>query len=279
MIRRSRTLRIPDPLPAAITRPREHVQAVLTQSLTETGSDGRAALAWTWALTGTRPSPITLSPASGRPPAREEIRAESQAEPESSPAPRGVPAGYHAQSGDARRILTWLIGISDEVPLDDEQRGRFVGARDDYARTDDDIRAVLNDARRSLARFDLPDPIDPAVAVSPWRWDARWMNAAWHRGVGDLLSWVLGDNPVSPLTRRQVRWPETYELTYEEAAASDVIAQGRPGGLPADPRRYPPPQYGEAIQATITWLRGETTIVPAGPHGEAPYETGPALEV
>jgi hypothetical protein len=100
------------------------------------------------------------------------------------------------------------------------------------------------------------------------------MNAAWHRGVRDLLSWVLGDSPTSPLTRRTVPWPDTYELTYEESAASDVIAQGRPGMLPVDPQRYSPLQYGEAIQATITWLRGETTILPTGADGEAPYDPG-----
>ncbi len=51
------TIRVPDPLPAAIARPHRQVQAVLAQSLAETGRDGRAALAWAWALTGTRPSP------------------------------------------------------------------------------------------------------------------------------------------------------------------------------------------------------------------------------
>src|SRR5262249_7676185 len=122
--------------------------------------------------------------------------------------------------------------------------------------------------------FDLPDQIDPADATTPWRWDASWMNAAWHRGVCDLLSWVLGNSTISPLTQRQVRWPGVYELTYEESAASDVVAQGRPGMPPANPRRYPPPQYGEAIQATITWLRGESTIPPAGRNGEAPYDSG-----
>lgn len=274
MTRRAKSIRIPDPLSAAITRPSEHVQAVLTQSLAETGSDGRVALAWAWALTGTRPSPVTLSPAPGTPPAREEIAAESQAEAEISPEPLGVPADYRDQLGDVRRILAWLIGASDEVPLDDDQRGRFIGARDDYARTDHEIRTVLTDAQRSLTRFDLPEQINPGDAASPWQWDARSMNAAWHRGVRDLLSWVLGDSAVSPLSRRQVCWPDAYELTYEESAASDVIAQCRPGMLAADPRRYPPPQYGEAIQATITWLRGETTTPPACRNGEASYDPG-----
>lgn len=49
---------------------------------------------------------------------------------------------------------------------------------------------------------------------------------------------------------------------YEESAVSDVIAQGRPGGPPVSPVTCPPPQYGEAIQVTITWLRGEAAEQP-----------------
>jgi hypothetical protein len=97
------------------------------------------------------------------------------------------------------------------------------------------------------------------------------MNAAWQRGVCDLLSWVLGDRPDSPLCGRIVGLPTVYDLTYEETAAEDVIAQSRPGGIPADPRRYPPPQYGEAVQANISWLRGESSTLPVGSCGEAPY--------
>jgi hypothetical protein len=86
------------------------------------------------------------------------------------------------------------------------------------------------------------------------------MNTAWHRGVRDLLAWVLGDRTDSPLSGRDVGLPAVYDLTYEEAAAEDVIAQVRDDGLP--------PQYGEAIQATITWLSGESTTRPA----DSPYQ-------
>ena len=50
------TVQIPSSLPAAIVRPREHIEAVLAQSLREMGDQGRTALAWAWALTGSRPS-------------------------------------------------------------------------------------------------------------------------------------------------------------------------------------------------------------------------------
>jgi hypothetical protein len=162
---------IPDPLPAAVARPRDHLQAVLKASLAETGSTGRAALAWTWALTGTSPSPVMLSLSLGRPPTREEIQAEATAETEDPAALSGIPTDYVDQIGEARRILIWLTGTSDDIPLDDDQRGRFIGARDDYARTDTNIRRVLDHARRSLAAFDLPEPIDLADSADPWRWE------------------------------------------------------------------------------------------------------------
>ena len=99
------TIRVPAFLPPAITRPRQHVEAVLAQSLLETGDEGRAVLAWAWALTGTRPSPVTLSVAKDSPPVREEITAEASAPPGGSTAPPGVPTDFCDQLHEARHIL------------------------------------------------------------------------------------------------------------------------------------------------------------------------------
>ena len=268
-------LGVPEQMPSAIARSRQLVVAVLAQSLTEVGTDGRAALAWEWALTGTRASPVILSLPAGHPPSRDEIVAEAAADPEGSTAQLGVPSDYCDQLGEARRILAWLVGESDEIPVDDDNRGRFIGARDDYARTDDDIRQVRDHARHGLEACDLPDPMDPADARNPWQWDAEWKNAAWLRGVRDLLDWVLGERAASPLRRRLVGLPSTYDLTYEDGAAEGVILQGRPSGLPVDPAAYPPPQYGEGVQAAIQWLRGETTTPPADQHGCGAYAACP----
>lgn len=154
------TLSVPDRLPPAITRPRHHVEAVLAQSLLETGDDGRAALAWTWALTGTRPSPITLSVAPGQPPSREQILAEADADPEGSTAPSGVPTDYCDQIGEARRILLWLTGASDEIPLDDEHRGRFSSAP---ATT---TPAPTTRSARSATTLSAPWP--PSICLTRW---------------------------------------------------------------------------------------------------------------
>jgi len=265
------TIRVPDPLPPAISRPRQLIEAVIAQSLLETGDQGRAALAWAWALTGRRPSPVTLSVAKGVLPSREEITAEATASPEGSTAPPGVPTDFCDQLREARHILRWLTGETDEIPVDDENRGRFIGARDDYARTDDQIRAIRDRARDSLKARDLPEPMDSADALNPWRWDATWMNAAWLRGVRDLLDWVLGDRSVSPLGQRVAGPPTARDLDQEDLDADDVVNQGRPGGTVVDPAAYPPPQYGEAIHATIHWLCGDATISPVDQTGSSPY--------
>src|SRR5260370_42204871 len=88
------TVRVPDQLPPAITRSRQLIDAVLAQSLNEVGAEGRAALAWEWALSGARPSPVTPSLPAGHPPSREEILAQAGAEPEGSTAPPGVPSDF-----------------------------------------------------------------------------------------------------------------------------------------------------------------------------------------
>jgi hypothetical protein len=262
-------VRVPEPLSPAIARPRPHVEAVLAQSLREAGPGGRAALAWAWALTGSRPSPVTLALAPGRPPSREEILAEAAAQPEGSTAPPGVPADFRDQLRETRSVLAWLAGHSDEIPVDTDNRGQFIGARGDYVRTDADIREVREHALHGLAACDLPEPLSPADARHPWRWDPGWMRAAWLRGVRDLLGWVLGDRPAAPLCRRAGQ-PSTYELTYEDTAADEVVMQGRPGGRRVDPASYPPPQYGEGVQAAIRWLRGQATRPPTG-GGGCPY--------
>lgn len=191
---------------AGIARPHEHVEAVHSQSLLELGQGGRAALEWEWALTGARPSPITLTLPMGRPPTRPEILDEARATPEARPAPTGVPTDYCDQVGDARRILAWLAGATDEIPVDDDNRGRFVGARDDFARTDNEMREVLDWALYGLSVIDISDVAHSAGGSDPWSWSAEEMNAAWLYGVRDLLQRVLGERAASPLCLRSVAY-------------------------------------------------------------------------
>jgi hypothetical protein len=243
-------VQVPRSLPVAIVRPREHIEAVLAQSLREMGDHGRTALAWIWALTGSRPSPITLSMPTSHPPTSAEFLAEANADPEGSTAPPGVPSDYCDQLGEARRVLLWLTGETDEIPVNAANRGCLIGARDDYARTDAEIRYIRDRAQRGLGASGLPGPMDVGNTTNPWRRSPKWMNATWLCAVRDLLDWVLGDRPTAPLSGRTVHPPTAYDLTHEENIADDIIQQGQPGGLPPDLATYPPPQYGEAIHAT-----------------------------
>lgn len=283
------TVPVPDQMPPAITRPRHLVEAVLAQSLREKGPDGRPALAWQWALTGTRPSPITFALPTGAPPSRAAMIAEAWADDEGpSAGSETVSAGWHDLPEDsgpvydedgqivtARCVLLWLSGERDTIPLRDDDRGRFIGARGDYARTEAEIRQVRDWARSGLARYDLPDLIDPANALRPWRWRAGWMNAAWLRGVRDYLTWVLGERPDAPLSDRIIHKPSLDEALGDCGWATDVAIQGRPDGQPVQPGRYPPPMYGEAVQESADWLKGEVTKPPADQHGCGAYVACP----
>jgi hypothetical protein len=93
------------------------------------------------------------------------------------------------------------------------------------------------------------------------------------RGVSDLLAWVLGDRPDAPLGSRILGLPTASDLALEENPAEDLIARqyGGSSGAETSGARL---RYGESIQMTIRWMRGEVTAAPvdssgAG-HDEAP---------
>jgi hypothetical protein len=253
-------------MPPPAARPAALIAAVRAASEAE-----GVAGAWQWALYGTCPSPITGRPARGVPPAPAEMIAEAKtADGEVIPLDQRI-YDTDPQLAGARRILEWVSGICDEIPLPPGDRGRFIGARDDYARTDEQIRTVLSWARSGLAVHDLPASMDPVTAMQPWRWPPTWQDAAWLRGVTDLLAWVCGERDAAPLSGERISLPSLADAGDEYGCAYDVLEQGRPGGQPVQPSRYPPPQYGEAIQAAYDWLCGARTIPPVDRHGHGAY--------
>ena len=64
-------------------------------------------------------------------------------------------------------MLSWLAGACDEIPVDDDGRGHLIGARGDYARTDEDIRRLREHAQLGLKAGDLPEPLPSAAAGAP----------------------------------------------------------------------------------------------------------------
>jgi len=253
---------IPDALPEAIVRPRQHVQAVRTQSIAEMGTEGRTALAWEWALTGTRPAPVTLSLAPGHPPSRAQIRAEAEAAPDGSSALPGVPTDFCDQLYETRRVLAWLAGSSDEIPVDEDNRGRLIGARDDYARIDMDIQSVRTRAQNGLTGDGTADRTATLGETGSAQADENHTDVAWLQGVSDLLSWVLGGRPAAPLSNRANGLPAVADLAWEEEAAEELVARCHTADLRGQTDGSHPLEYGEAIQASIRWLRGEVTEPP-----------------
>lgn len=271
--------RVPDPLPPAIVRPPRQVKAVMTQSLRERGTSGQTAAAWQWALTGDVPSPVRQAPATGTPPDRTQIIAEARHDPHDDPPGYRRLAGplwmsdRHTDRRFARLVLLWLTGAHDLVPLAAADRGKYVGARLYFARTDDDIQQVRTAALSRILADPMPDPISAAQAARPWSMTAAQMNTFYLNGTLMFLLWVTGDTKDSPLTGQPpARTPPNADDVEIELASLDIVAaQGRDRDHPAEPGTYPPPQYGEGIDAAYRWLTGEDTRPPVDHHGCGAY--------
>ncbi len=226
---------------------------------------GRDAMAWTWALTGTAPSPITLQPPPGEPPSREAMRREARAglyETDRRHAQIGAdPDGTRReQIHSAAVILNWLAGVADTLPGVADQ-GRLLGARPGYVRADDEIAAMLGRAERALARYGASLPTAPCGPEAPWSASAWEMDIAYLRGVRDELAAVLAG-------------PGAHSPGYLDAATS-VMLQGRPDGEAVRPGEWPAPQTGEGAADARAWLRGEHTGDPVTPDGYGVYNCAP----
>lgn len=295
------TRRIPATLPATVTRPRWLIEAVMAESLREQGPASRTASAWRWVLTGQGPSPVSDTPGPGQqPPTLDAIVAEAghDTSPPQCPWP---PWRYNFDGNpdrqQARRVLRWLTGAADAIPLLDPGRGRYVGARLHLARTDDELRQVRDWAFLGLHNNgDLPDRIPRWQAERPWQWPAGWMNAAWLRGAVAYLDWILADTDIAPLSCERVPLDPAVVLAAidqrEEAALlrmrgvghgcpqienemlvwlSEVTMQGHEGQPPAEPDELLPPQWGEGVEQANAWATGEDTKPPADQHGCGGY--------
>ena len=110
-------IEIPDPLPPAITVPREVVEFAISQHLEEFGESGLVASTWYWILHGGGPGPIShmdWSQFDGeRPPSTATLAAESTADQ-----PPLLPRAQWAELNKARFICWWCTASpEEEVPL------------------------------------------------------------------------------------------------------------------------------------------------------------------
>jgi len=288
---------IPGRLPATITRPGPLIEAVMAQSLREQGPASRTASAWRWILTGHGPAPVTDTPGTGCPPAHDAIFAEARYGDGTQwnrwPPWRNA-FDHDADRQQARRVLRWLTGAADAIPLLDLDRGRYVGARLYLARTDDELRQVRGWAQHGIRQHgDLPADIPRWQAERPWQWPKSWFDAAWLRGAIAYLDWILGDTQLTPITRQPKpvsSGPHSNPVVIEGqrdmygvgAGRYDIeeeifdyaewgSSQGREGEDPAEPDRYPPPQWCEAVIQAHDWATGEDGEPPADHHGCGAY--------
>ena len=291
------TIRLPSQIPATVIRPRPRIEAVMTGSLCEQGPDSRTAAAWRWVLTGQGLSPVSGTPGTGRVPGPDEITAEARhGSPPMSWPPWRYAFDHDPDRQQARRVLRWLTGAADAIPLLDLHRGRYVGARLYFARTDSELRRVRSWAQIGLVKCDLPATMDQWDAEHPWRWPPGWMDAAWLRGTTAYLDWILGDTPVTPVTRQHQPialgpHPDPrviagqrrmygvgagrYDIEEELDYANGGSWQGHEGQEPADPDKYPPPQWCEAVVQAHDWATGEDGKPPADRHGCGDYVACP----
>ncbi len=233
---------VPDALPATVIRPRPLIMAVMTQSLTELGPASRTALAWQWVLTGHGPAPVSGTPGTGSPPTDTEITAEARQGTDSAPPECGWPPWRYARDPDpdrqqARRVLHWLTGAADAIPLFDPGCGRHVGdtPMSALSRRHSPLDPVTN-----LAHPEPAYPLADLISIS---------------GAGCGVTNIDGEN-----------------MVYLDI----VIMQGHEGQPPAEPDRHPPPQWGEGVQQVHDWATGEDQKPPADHHGCGDYHPCPA---
>ena len=137
-----------------------------------------------------------------------------------------------------------------------------------FAPSDAEIRRVLELARTGIARYGFGEELHPEDLARPWG-NARWQDNAWLRGVRDLLEWVLGERACGPLRGTPAARPTPYDVYADLSDIDEIMWQGsrcpvRPG--------WPPPQSGEAMDATVHWLDGDTDVPPVCEHALGAYQ-------
>ena len=246
-----------DELPEAITRPPARLWSVFARSLGEQGAAGRTALAWRWALTGSCPSPVTLTQAPGRPPGRGEILGEADA-PAELARDGADPGGQVLQ---ARFVLEWLAGEIDAVPLWNGGPDGNVTDGAAFPHTRTDMEEVYFWALLAKFRYPWRDKSAPA---------ADRLAFGWALGAFDLLAWACGEASKGPLSgRRAFGRPALYDVSLDACRAMTGVEQARGAGDAVRARRL------ESLVETFLWLAGWNALPPVDRHGHGTFEDCP----
>jgi hypothetical protein len=251
-------LQLLDEVPEAITRSPAQLWSVLARSLGEQGASGRTALAWRWALTGTCPSPVTLTAPAGRPPSRGEIVAESGADAEL--ARQGIDPGGDVMQ--AQFVLKWLTSTIDALPLwNGGLKSLHVTDGADYPHCRADVEEAYLWALLGQDRH-------PWCAASSQAVDRKAFG--WARGAVDLLSWVCGEVNEGPLSGNpSVGRPTLYEVSLDACRAMTGVRQARQARDPMRAARL------ESFMETFLWLAGWNPAPSVDRHGRGAQEDCP----
>jgi hypothetical protein len=257
IVRAMGILQLLDDLPDSITQRPGRIWNVFARSLGEQGAAGRTALAWRWALTGTCPSPVTLSPPAPEPPSRDELLAEAAARAE-LPSPGADPGG---QLMHARFVLQWLAGELDALPLwNGAQESARITDGVDYAHPRTEIEEIYGWSLLARQRYHWPDETGPDVA---------WLGFGWAFGAMQLLAWTCGESAEGPLTSIRVAGrPSLYQVALDTRRAMTCLIYAREGGQLTAVGRM------EAIMETYLWLVGWRPLPPVDQHGYCAFENG-----
>ena len=250
-----------DSLPDAVVRTPAQFWSLFARSLGEQGADGRTALAWRWVLTGSCPSPVTLTSAPGCPPPRDQIIAEADA-----PAEFGLPgADPGGQIMQARFVLEWLAGKIDELPLwNGEPEGPHVTDGAAFSHTRQEMEAVYFWALLAKLRHPWVGKSAPA---------GERLAFGWVLGALDLLAWACGEAGAGPLTGRRILGrPGLREISLDVCRAMAGLEAARDAEDAMRARRL------ESVMETFLWLTGWGAKPPVDRHGHGSFEVCPERE-
>jgi|GEM_PF-2343767 len=244
-----------DHLPETIAQRPGRVWNVLARSLGEQGGQGRTALAWRWALTGSCPSPVSLATPLQRPPDRSELLSEASATAELG-AFDGDPGG---QVMHAKLVLQWLAGELDAVPLwnaGPDRPNLTDGAPGSRSRVD--IEHAYCWSLTACARYPWPGETGT---------DGAWRRFGWAYGTRQLLAWACGEQPAGPLSGRCTAGgvPTPYEMSFDVRRAMTALIHARNDGQSALVGRM------AATMETFLWLAGWNAQPPVDRHGQIAF--------
>ncbi len=247
-----------DAVPESIAQRPGRIWNVLARSLGEQGASGRTALAWRWALTGSCPSPVTLSPPAGMPPPRGEILAEAGAAAEL--AGGGTDPG--GQVMHARFVLQWLAGDLEALPLwNAGPPDLHVTDGTGFAHSRAEIEEVYDWALAARLRYPWPGESAPHGA---------WLGFGWAFGAMQLLAWACGESGEGPLAGTRVAGrPSLYQVSLDVRRALTGLLHAREDGQPTGTGRL------EAVIETFLWLAGWNQLPPVDRHGHGAFEDCP----